>query len=181
MNQNDALLKTTHQAFNYTGLVAVPSGGAYASEPQPTATVPANVNVFTSGSSAPDLNGNLLRITPVVSSGAPANCAMRVVGWSVFTQTDGNKLSVPTILADVTLGYTSGTKPSFNINATAVTCFATATIAAGVPTVNAYSPGTAASGNVHPASVVVDTIGCQIVEVQFKAASGSMGALWYVI
>jgi hypothetical protein len=47
--------------------------------------------------------------------------------------------------------------------------------------VNAYSPGTAASGNVHPASVVVDTIGCQIVEVQFKAASGSMGVLWYVI
>lgn len=181
MNLNDSLLKTTHQAFAYTGLSAVPAGGAYASEPQPTTTAPTNVLVFASGGSTPDLNGNLLRLTPVVSSAAPANCAMRVVGWSVYTQTDGTKLYVPTILADVTLAYTSGTKPAFNLNGTAVTCFATATVAAGVPTVNAYSPGTAASSNVHPASVVVDTIGCQFVEVQFKAAGNSMGALWYVI
>ena len=57
------------------------------------------------------------------------------------------------------------------------------TVGIGVPTVNLYSPATAATGNVQPAHAVIDTIGSQYVTLQFKATGSTptMGAFYSFI
>jgi hypothetical protein len=89
------------------------------------------------------------------------------------------------VLADLALGLTTGTVQSETINGTAQYPFSTVTVGTGVPTVNLYSPGTASGSNVEPCAAVIDLVGMQYVQFQFKATASvstpTMGAFYAFI
>ena len=90
---------------------------------------------------------------------------------------DGSTLSL-----DFTAMSGLDSRFTFSRASTATFINSSVTAATGVPTVNLYSPGTAAAAGTPPAHAIVDCVGSQIVTAQFKAGTScSMGALWYTI
>lgn len=89
---------------------------------------------------------------------------------------------IPTVLADLTLVQSTGTKDTITAGSYV---FSNITQVALSPDVSLYRPAAVEAGKTETASVLVDTVGSQLVQVQFKAtvASGSvsMGAAWYSI
>ena len=156
-----ALAATPQAAYNFSGLITLTSGQAYDAA-SPTATKPSTTSAS---------NNNFTSV------------GMRVIGWSPYSATTGSNPWIPTVLADVTLGYTSGTVASLSIDGVTNYFFSSATVATGVPTVNAYTPATADTANVQPASVIIDCVGSLLIQVQFKATGTTpkMGAFWYTI
>lgn len=152
----------------------------------PTTTLPATASqTFVLPTNLGD-KPSLLRVVPYHTSTAATSTAVRVIGWTTFTQTTGVALYVPTLLCDLTCAFnaTGGSIPSFaNFNGTANTAnfFHSITVGAGVPTVNVYTPGTAASVGTPPAHAIVDTVGFQYVAFQFRSSTGSMGAFYNYI
>jgi hypothetical protein len=177
-----SIISTAQPSFRTTGLITLTSAQAYDAA-SPTATKPSTTSqsalLYDIGTNYP----SLLRLTPITSANNFTSVGMRVVGWNSYLQTAGTKVWIPTVLADVTLGYTSGTVASLTIDTVSTFFFSSATIGSGVPTVNAYSPATAATGNVQPASVIVDAVGSQLITLQFKATGTTpkMGAFWATI
>ena len=172
----DIVIATDKPQYLTTGLIAVTSGTAYPTT-EPTTTAPSttgqNFLIPTNLGDKP----SLLRLQPFCGAAvAPtsatfASGGLRVVGWSIYTQTSGTAIYVPNVLADLALGLTTGTVQSETINGTAQYPFSTVTVGAGVPTVYAYSPGTAAASNVEPCAAVIDTMGMQYIQLQFRATA----------
>ena len=177
-----ATAATGQAAYNFSGLITLTSGQAYDAA-SPTATKPSTTSqsalLYDLGTNYP----NLIKIVPSVSGNNFTSVGMRVIGWSSYSAITGSNPYIPTVLADVTLGYTSGTVASLSIDGTTNYFFSSATVAASVPTVNIYTPATAAGANVEPASVIIDCVGSLLIQVQFKATGSSpkMGAFWYTI
>jgi hypothetical protein len=186
----DIIIATDKPSYGTTGLIAVTSGTAYTTT-EPTTTAPSttgqNVLLTTNLGDKP----SLVRIQPFCGAAvAPtsatfASGGLRVIGWSIYYQTSGTAIYVPNVLADLTLGLTTGTVQSETVNGTVQYPFSTCTVGAGVPTVNLYSPGTAAAANVEPCGAVIDTIGMQYIQLQFKATASvstpTMGAFYAFI
>ena len=153
----NAIISTGQPTFITTGLVTLTSGNAYDAA-IPTATAPTTTGqtalLYGKGTSYP----SLARITPFASNNNFTSVGMRVVGWNEYVQTSGVKIYVPTVLADLTLGYTTGTVPSLSVNSVTQYYFSSVTLGIGVPSVNLYSPATAAATNTECASVVVDAV-----------------------
>jgi hypothetical protein len=84
------------------------------------------------------------------------------------------------LLADCACSYnaTTGSIPSLSVNGVTQHFFHQIVVGTGVPTVNIYTPGTAAAAGTPPASVVIDTIGCQYVTIQFESSTGTMGCFY---
>ena len=172
----DITISTDKPSYSTTGLIAVTSGTAY-STIEPNAAAPTttgqNFLIATNLGDKP----SLLRIAPFCGAAAAptsttfASGGLRVVGWSIYTQTDGAAFYVPTVLADLALGLTTGTVQFESVNGVAQYPFSTVTVGVGVPTVNLYSPGTAASANVESCAAVIDCIGMQFIQLQFKATA----------
>lgn len=109
---------------------------------------------------------NFMRIIPVFATGTTGH-AMRIVGWSRSEGMDissaAHKFWVPTLLADVsvTLGATS-------------TTILTHALFPGISYVkNAGDVGLlSATGTNTNGCVVVDAMGCEIIEVELRAAAG---------
>jgi len=177
-----SIISTAQPQFRTTGLITLTSAQAYDAA-SPTATKPSTTSqtalLYDVGTNYP----SLLRLTPIANRNDLTSVGMRVVGWNAYVQSSGTKVWIPTVLADVTLGYTIGTVASLSIDSVTTYFFSSATIGAGVPTVNTYSPATAATTNVQPASIVVDAIGSQLMTLQFKATQTTpkMGAFWATI
>ena len=186
----DIVIATDKPQYLTTGLIAVTSGTAY------TTTAPTTAAPSTTGQNflIPTNLGDkpsLLRLQPFCGAAvAPTSATfssggLRVVGWSIYTPTSGTAIYVPTVLADLALGLTTGTVQSETINGTAQYPFSVCTVGAGVPTVNAYSPGTASASNVEPCAAVIDLVGMQFVQLQFKATASvstpTMGAFYAFI
>jgi len=183
----DIVVATDKPNYLTTNLISITSGTAYPTT-EPTTTAPSttgqNFLIPTNLGDKP----SLLRLAPFCGAGAApttttfASPAFRVVGWSIYTQTSGTAIYVPTVLADITLGLTTGTVQTETVNGVAQYPFSVATVGAGVPTVNVYSPGTASASNVEPCAVLVDTVGMQFIQLQFKAtasvASPTMGCFY---
>jgi hypothetical protein len=183
----DIVIATDKPSYGTTGLIAVTSGTAYTTT-EPTTTAPSttgqNVLIPTNLGDKP----SLLRIQPFCGAAvAPtsatfASGGLRVIGWSIYSQTSGTALYVPNVLADLALGLTTGTVQSETVNGVVQYPFSTCTVGSGVPTVNIYSPGTAAATNVEPCGAVIDTIGMQYIQLQFKATASvstpTMGAFY---
>lgn len=128
-------------------------------------------------------NPSLLYVMPFLVSATTAQTSigMRLLGWRKYLQTsDSTFWYIPTVLADLTLGFTSGTVPNYTIDGTANTrTFSSITQVAGTPSVNLYSPATAAAANVEPAFALIDLAGAQYVTAQFKSSgTPDMGAFW---
>jgi len=85
---------------------------------------------------------------------------------------------IPTVLADLTLAYSTGTKDTIT---TGSYVFSNITQVALSPDASLYRPSTVTAGATETASVLVDTVGSQLVQLQFKASAGNMGAAWYSI
>jgi hypothetical protein len=172
----DITISTDKPSYSTTGLIAVTSGTAYTTT-EPTATAPTttgqNFLIPTNLGDKP----SLLRLAPFCGAAvAPtsatfASGGLRVIGWSIYTQTDGTAFYVPQVLADLALGLTTGTVQTELVNGVAQYPFSTVTAGSGVPTVNLYSPGTASASNVEPCAVVIDCIGMQFIQLQFKATA----------
>jgi hypothetical protein len=84
------------------------------------------------------------------------------------------------MLADVACSYNaiSASIPSLSVNSVTQYFFHAVAVSTGVPTVNVYTPGTAAVVGTPPASVVLDTIGMQYVTLQFESSTGTMGCYY---
>jgi len=186
----DITISTEKPSYLTTGLIAVTSGTAYTTT-EPTATAPTttgqNFLIPTNLGDKP----SLLRIAPFCGAAvAPtsatfASGGLRVVGWSIYTQTNGTAFYVPNVLADLALGLTTGTVQTELVNGVAQYPFSSVTAGVGVPTVNLYSPGTAALANVESCAAVIDCIGMQFIQFQFKATASvstpKMGAFYAFI
>lgn len=172
----DIIIATDKPSYLTTGLISITSGTAYTTT-EPTTTAPSttgqNFLIPTNLGDKP----SLLRFAPFCgAASAPtsatfASGGIRVVGWSIYTQTSGTAIYVPTVLADVALALTTGTVQTETVNGVAQYPFSVATVGAGVPTVNLYSPGTASASNVESCAAVVDCIGMQFIQLQFKATA----------
>lgn len=178
----NAIIATGQNPFSEIGPISLTSAQAY------DAAVATTTAPSTTGQSALILSPgtdypSLLRITPFAGANNYTAVGVRVVGWNWYNQTSNTKIYVPTVLADLTMGYTSGTVDSESVDGTTVFFFSSVTVGTGVPTVNVYSPATAASANVQYAHAVVDTIGSQFVTLQFKATgtTPTMGAFYTFI
>lgn len=172
----DITIATDKPSYSTTGLIAVTSGTAYTTT-EPVGSAPTttgqNFLISTNLGDKP----SLLRIAPFCGAAvAPtsatfASGGLRVVGWSIYTQTDGTAFYVPNVLADLALGLTTGTVQTELVNGVAQYPFSTVTAGVGVPTVNTYSPGTASASNVESCAAVIDCIGMQFIQLQFKATA----------
>lgn len=178
----NAFIATGQNAFSQIGPITLTSAQAY------DAAVATTTAPSTTGQSALILSPgtdypSLLRITPFAGANNYTAVGVRVVGWNWYNQTSNTKIYVPTVLADLTMGYTSGTVDSESVDGTTVFFFSSVTVGAAVPTVNVYSPATAAGANVQYAHAVVDIIGSQFVTLQFKATgtTPTMGAFYTFI
>lgn len=182
----NAFIATGQNALFEVGPITLTSAQAY------DAAVATTTAPSTTGQSAlilsPGTNyPSLLRVTPFAGANNYTAVGVRVVGWNWYVQRSGAnvgvKIYVPTVLADLTMGYTSGTVPSISVDGSNSFFFSSVTVGAGVPTVNVYSPATAAATNVQHAHAVVDIIGSQFVTLQFRATgtTPTMGAFYTFI
>ena len=176
-----AMIATEQPPVQTTGLITLTSAAGYAAA-APTTTAPSTTGsvalLYGKTSSYP----SLVRLTPMASNNN-FTAGMRVVGWSEYIQTSGTKVYIPTVLADLTLGYTSGTVPSLSVNGVTEYYFSSVTAAAGVPSVNLYSPATALASNTEVATALVDAVGMQYLTIQFKATGTTpkVGVYWSTI
>jgi len=177
----DIVVATDKPNYLTTGLVTASSGTYDASVP--TATIPSTTGqTFLVPTNLGD-KPSLLRLVPFHSANNATTPGFRVIGWSTYTQTSGTPVYIPTLLADCACSYnaTSGSIPSLSVNSTTQYFFHAVTVGAGVPTVNVYSPGTAAAAGTPPAGVVIDTIGMQYITIQVESSTGTMGCFYAFI
>lgn len=177
----DITISTDKPTFLTTGLVTASSGTYDTSVP--TATIPSTTGqTFLVPTNLGD-KPSLIRLVPFHSANNATTPSFRVIGWTTYFQTSGTPIYVPTLLADIACSYngTSGSIPSLSVNGTTQHFFHGVVAGTGVPTVNLYSPGTGAAAGTPPASVVIDTIGCQYITVQFESSTGTMGCFYAFI
>jgi hypothetical protein len=183
----DITIATDKPSYLNTGLIAVTSGTAYTTTGLTTSAPTTTGQNFLIPTNLDD-KPSLLRLAPFCGAGvAPtsitfASGGIRVVGWSIHRLTNGSAIYNPHVLADLALGLTTGTVQSLSFNGANNFPFSTVTAGVGVPTVNLYSPGTASASNVEPCAVVIDCIGMQFIQLQFKATASvstpKMGAFY---
>lgn len=118
----------------------------------------------------------LIRVQPWTATSTNTTGGVRVVGWSMYL--DGStEIWTPTILAEASFTRTSGTTVNMTLATVAYYSYgggsATATI---TPAPNMYVPGV--GGTNPPASMVVDTMGSEIIQVRVIAPAGNFGVLW---
>lgn len=174
----DIVIATDKPSYLTSGLITASSGTYDTSVP--TATLPSTTSqTFLVPTNLGD-KPSLLRVVPFHSANNATTPSVRVVGWTTYNQTSGTPIYVPTMLADLACAYngTAGSIPSLSVNGTTQYWFHSITAATGVPTVNIYSPGTAAAAGTPPAAAVIDTIGVQYVTFQFESSTGTMGAFY---
>lgn len=127
-------------------------------------------------------NPSLLYVMPFLVSATTAQTSigMRLLGWRKYLDAAGTSFwYMPTVLADFTLTFTSGTVPNYTIDVANTRTFSGITQVSGTPAANLYSPATASGSNVEPAYAMVDIAGASYVTAQFKASgTPNMGTFW---
>ena len=127
-------------------------------------------------------NPSLLYVMPflVSATNAQTSIGMRLLGWRKYLDAAGTSFwFMPTVLADFTLTFTSGTVPNYTLDVANTRTFSGITQVAGTPAANLYSPATAVASNVEPAYAMVDVAGASYVTAQFKSSgTPNMGTFW---
>jgi hypothetical protein len=98
---------------------------------------------------------------------------VRFVGWNSYTSADGNVFWIGSVIADISLLFTSGSVQSIAIDAVNHRPFSGVTQQSGTPIAYTYSPFTSSSAATDAARVLIDPIGFQLLQAQFKAATGT--------
>jgi hypothetical protein len=188
----DIVIATDQPNLAFTGFCADDITSAYETTPAPTATVP--VGGVRSHLLTGAIAGNkpsLLHVIPVAtgtaaltSSNFIGGCVL-ITGWQQTQNTAGTTIYIPKVLAELQVAFPAsgaGSLANFPASGTTAYWFNTVTVAAGVPTVNLYSPGTALSTSPQLAGALIDTVGCRWLTAQYKAttnsANGKCGILW---
>lgn len=129
--------------------------------------------IATNGSTTFQLSTTSGGAAVVTTAGTPTGLTYTRSGVSSFWY-------APTVLADLTLTFTSGTVPNYSIDGTSnYRTFSGITQVSGTPSGNLYSPATAAGSNVEPAYAMIDLAGAQYVTAQFKSSgTPDMGVFW---
>jgi hypothetical protein len=188
----DIIVATDQPNLLFTGFCSDNITSAYDSSYAPTATAPAGGlrSHLLFGATAGN-KPSLLHIIPLAtgssaltSSNFAGGCVL-VTGWQQTQNTAGTTIYIPKILAEVQVAFPSSSSANlsdFPASGTNAYWFNTATVLTGVPTVNIYSPGTAAAASTQIAGVLIDTVGCRWVTAQYKAttnsANGKCGIMW---
>jgi len=127
-------------------------------------------------------NPSLLYVMPFLVSATTAQTSigMRLLGWRKYLDAAGTSFwYMPTVLADFTMTFTSGTVPNYTLDVANTRTFSGITQVAGTPAANLYSPATASGSNVEPAYAMVDLAGSSYVTAQFKSSgTPDMGTFW---
>jgi hypothetical protein len=88
---------------------------------------------------------------------------------------------LPTIIGEFDLTYSTGTVPNATTGGNNYYLFSSASQVGISPDASMYRPAVSTATRTEPASVMVDPVGSQLIQLQFKADSGTMGAYWYMI
>lgn len=159
---------------NAYGRVSVASVGTTFTALQPTTTQPTSGVIYAQNEAGP---WSLLNIMPA-SSVATGAASIRVTGYNLHTSSTNVLWWMPMTLFEGTLGYTSGTVPTWSVNDTERP-FHSVAQSIGTPAANLYTPGLGSGTVTTPASFTVDVAGSQMVVVQFtQAGSPTMSAYW---
>lgn len=180
------VINTAQENFRKVTVVSVPSTYTAAqaalriSAPSSTTGTALlwDINTASVSGTAP----SLLYVMPFLVSATTAQTAigMRLLGWRKYLDAAGTGFwYMPTVLADFTLTFTSGTVPSYTLDVANTRTFSGITQVAGTPAANLYSPATAVASNVEPAYAMIDVAGSSYVTAQFKASgTPDMGTFW---
>lgn len=170
-NAMAAFSATQQPRLNFMTASAAASYTAYTSfQAKPTTDI-----VFETSPEAP----SLIRVIPAFTSSSATSTGFRVVGWSMYYVNGTNDIWVPTVLAECSTTITTATtKPTVTVGGTAYYTHAVITPATTTPSPNVYQ---GAAGDTSPASILVDTVGSQLVQLVFKASAGTAAAFWYTI
>ena len=175
-----AFISTGQNNFRKVQTDSVPA--SYTAANAVLTTTKPTVGVLIDWSANVDTNRNasLLRIFPYSSINNGTSVGVRILGWTTYLETAGvNRWYVPTVLADITLAYTTGTVPSYSVDGATIYTFSGMTQVAGTPTANLYRPATASASNVEPCAALIDATGCQMVTAQFKSSATPTMGLFY--
>lgn len=127
-------------------------------------------------------NPSLLYVMPFLVSATTAQTSigMRLLGWRKYLDVAGTSFwFMPTVLADFTLTFTSGTVPNYTIDVANTRTFSGITQVSGTPAGYVYSPATALAANVEAAYAMIDVAGSSYVTAQFKSSDApTMGCFW---
>ena len=175
-----AFISTGQNDFRRISVASVPATYAAAGAVLTTTKPSSGVLIDWQASADTNRNASLLRLMPWSSTNTATGVGMRLLGWSIFRETIGaNTWWIPTVLADFTLTYTSGTVPQYVIDTQATSTFSGIVQVAGTPTANLYRPATASAANVEPCAALIDTTGCQMVTAQFKSSGTPTMGVFY--
>ena len=123
------------------------------------------------GTSVPSAADSILRLAPfqadIVKNTTPR---MRVIGWNPYTDTGSTLLWIPTVLADLTMSYTTNTVQSVTLNSELYAPIAGLVVVTNSPagaTVGLFSPVTQNAANLEPASAFIYLRGNVMTQLQF--------------
>jgi len=175
----EARLATPVRSYTRLNLSAVTSFSTLA----PTLTKPTAGIIYDSTSSVATEfvpNPSLVTVLPWSSVGNATGPAIRVWGWTAYTQTSGALAWFPRLLLDATLAYPSGS-PNIVVDGAAIYHFGTITAAASItPTPVVFSPGVS---TLAAAQATFDPLGSQMVTVQMVSNTLNQfcGVFWATV
>jgi hypothetical protein len=180
------VINTAQENFRKVTVATVPAtytaAQAVLLNAAPTSTTGTALLWDVNTSSVSGTNPSLLYVMPFLVSATTAQTSigMRVLGWKKYLDAAGTSFwYMPTVLADFTLGFTSGTVPNYTIDVANTRTFSSITQVSGTPAANLYSPATAVASNVEPAYAMIDLAGSSYVTAQFKSSgTPDMGTFW---
>ena len=180
------VINTAQENFRKVSVATVPAtytaAQAVLLNAAPTSTTGTALLWDINTASVSGTNPSLLYVMPFLVSATTAQTSigMRLLGWRKYLDSAGTSFwYMPTVLADFTLTFTSGTVPNYTIDVANTRTFSGITQVSGTPAANLYSPATAAGANVEPAYAMIDLAGSSYVTAQFKASgTPDMGTFW---
>lgn len=175
----EARLATPTRGYTRLNLQAV---GTF-STLTPTTTKPTVGIVYDATSSTASEfvpNPSLVTILPWSSVNTATNLAVRVWGWTSYTQTAGGLVWFPRLLLDASLVYPTGT-PSVVVDGAALYHMGTITATASItPTPVVFSPGVGIGA---AAQATFDPLGSQMVTMQMTSNTATQfcGVFWATV
>lgn len=173
-----AFLSTPQPRWNFTGQLTTDGTGAFAAYTAMSAKPTTNI-LYETSADCP----SLLRVLPLISNIASSSFQLRVVGWSMCL--DGStERWIPTVLSQVNFSRVAdSTTPNVTFGGTTYHSYSGFTIQSG------FTGGAIATSVANqvmqtvyptaPLSLVVDTIGSQLVQLTTFAPSEHVpAALW---
>lgn len=175
----EARLATPVKSYTRLNLQAVTSFSALA----PTLTKPTAGVLYDSTASVANEfvpNPSLVTVLPWSSVGNATSTAIRIWGWTSYTQTSGSLAWFPRLLLNATLAYPDGS-PNIVVDGAAIFHFGTVTATASItPTPVVFSPGVGIGA---AAQATFDPLGSQMVTVQMTSNTVNQfcGVFWATV